>query len=183
MLPRRKQSEKMEFIGGQPKNLSIVRCIRDHGYIGVMFNQEDFMDAVVWSANAVYEYGSFFESYKLEQIVIPIEEFPFEKQDLENAHMIMIVYYNMKENFVLVEKIKQSLYTMARFQKIEDNDIELMKKISERMTEAKRRSEHDFNFHDMQGLPGAEKKINYYSSRVTEQIEKYMEQCIKATGI
>jgi len=183
MLPRRRQSEKMDFIGGQPKNLSIVRCIRDHGYMGVMFNQEDFMDAVIWSANGVYEYGNFFESNKLEQqIVIPLEELPFEKRDLENAHLIMLIYYNMKENFVLVEKIKQSLYTLARFQKIADGDTELMKQISERMTSSAERDEYDFNFNDMRGLPGAEKKINYYSSRVTDQIEKYMGQCVKATG-
>ena len=177
-----KQSEKMEFIGGQPKNLSVVRCIRDHGYMGVMFNKEDFIDAVIWSANVVYEYGGFVDPSKLKQIVIPIEELPFDKQDLENAHMIMLVYYNMKENFIQVEKIKQSLYTVARFQKIADDDTELMKKIGERLAEAKKRDDHDFNFDIMQEIAGAEKKINFYSSRVTSQIEKYMEQCVKAIG-
>ena len=183
MMSRKKISEQMEFIGGQPKNLSIVRCIRDHGYLGVMFNKEDFMDAVVWSANVLHEYGIFFNLNRQAQIVIPIEELPIDKNDLENAHMIMLVYYNMKENFVLVEKIKQSLYTVARFQKIEDDDAALMKQIGERMNERAKRSELDFNFDDMSGLPGAEKKINYYSSRVTKHIEKYMKQCVIAIGL
>ena len=68
---------------------------------------------------------------------------------------------------------------MARFQRIADNDMILMKKIGERMAEAAKRDEHDFNFNEILELTGAEKKYNYYASRVTDQIEIYREQCVK----
>jgi len=180
MLPKPKQSEKMEFVGKQPRNISIVNRIRDHGYVGVMFNNDDFMDAVVWASNVVYEYENFFNSGNSAQIVIPIDELPFLKVDLENAHLILLIYYKMKQNFVLGEKIKQSLYTVARFQKIANEDAELMKKISERAVEAARHFEQDFDFKDIPELASAEKKISQYSSRVTDQIEKYREECVKA---
>ena len=173
-------SEKMEFIGAQPKNMSIIHRIRDHGYMDVMFNHDDFIDAVVWATNVVYEYDDYFNQNKFERVVIPLGELPFIKLDLENAHMLLLMYYNMRENFVLVEKIKQSLYTVARFQKIEDEDAELMKKIGERMAEAAKHHEGDFNFGDVHELVGAEKKYNSYSHMVTLQIEKYMEECAKA---
>ena len=180
MVPNIKQSEKMEFIGAQPKNSSIIYRIRDHGYVGVMFNNDDFLDAVVWAANIVYEYDNFFDSRKSERVLIPLDELPFLKLDVENAHMIMLVYYKMKQNFVLAEKVKQSLYTLARFQKIADEDKEIMKKIGERIADAEKRHEEEFNFYDIPELTGSEKKYNSYASRVTDQIEKYREECAKA---
>ena len=180
MLPNNKQSEKMEFTGRQPKNMSIVYRIRDHGYMDVMFNNDDFIDAVVWATNVVYEYDDHFNSNKFERVVIPLEELPFLKLDIENAHMLLLIYYNMRQNFVLVEKIKQSLYTVARFQKIADEDAPLMKKIGERMAEAAKNHERDFKFDDKPELTGAEKKYNSYAHMVTEQIEKYREECAKA---
>ena len=179
MPPKMKQSEKMEFIGAKPKNMSVIRRVRDHGYMGVMFNNDDFIDAVIWAANIVHAYGNFLEINKIEQIVIPLEELPFDKPDVENAHMLMLIYYDMKQNFMLAEKMKQSLYTLARFQRIEENDMILMKKIGERMAEAAKRDELDFNFNDMSELTGAERKYNYYASRVTDQIEVYREKCMK----
>ena len=179
MQPNAKLSEKMEFKGQQPKNMSIVHRIRDHGYMDVMFNHDDFIDAVIWATNLVYQYSDFFNSFKYERVVIPLQELPLLKLDIENAHMLLLMYYNMRENFVLVEKIKQSLYTVARFQKIDEGDAELMKKIGERMAEAAKRHEHDFNFSDIPELTGSEKRYNSYANRVTQQIEKYREQCAK----
>ena len=179
MLSNAKQGEKMEFIGAQPKNISIIHRIRDHGYIDVMFNHDDLIDAVIWATNIVYGYENFFNSNNLERVVIPVEELPFLKLDVENAHMIMLIYYSMRQNFVLAEKIKQSLYTVARFQRIAKEDVELMKRIGERMAEAAKRHEGDFNFNDMTELTGAEKKYNIYANKVTQQIEKYREECVK----
>jgi len=179
MRPGLKKSE-MEFVGARPKNQSIVSRIRDHGYLGVMFNKEDFMDAVVWAANVVYEYNDFFSSHKSERIVISQDELPFLKLDAENAHFIMLLYYNMKQNFVLVEQIKQSLYTVARYQRIADEDLELIKRIDERQARERKNGADDFNFNTEPELQGAEKKYNYYSGLVTAQIEKYREECAKA---
>jgi hypothetical protein len=174
------KKEAMEFVGARPKNQSIVSRIRDHGYMGVMFKKEDFMDAVVWAANIVYEYNDFFNSRRSERIVIPLDELPFIKSDVENAHFIMLIYYNMKQNFVLVEQLKQTLYTVARYQRIADEDADLMKQVDERMAKAAAGEENDFNFGTEPELRGAEKKYNYYSSLVTAQIEKYREECAKA---
>jgi hypothetical protein len=179
MKPGGKKQE-MEFVGARPKNQSIVSKIRDHGYYGVMFNKEDFMDAVVWAANVVYEYNDFFNSHKSERIVIAQDELPFIKQDVENAHFIMLLYYNMKQNFILVEQIKQSLYTVARYQKISEDDIDLIKRVDERLASVKKNGENDFNFNLEPELHGAEKKYTHYASLVTAAIEKYREECAKA---
>ena len=72
MRPGRKREER-EFVVASPKNKSIASRVRDHGYVGVMFNKNEFMDAVVWAANVVYEYKDFFASHKDGRIVIPID--------------------------------------------------------------------------------------------------------------
>jgi hypothetical protein len=178
MRPGNKKTE-MEFVGAQPKNLSVVSRIRDHGYLGVMFNKEDFMDAVVWAANVVYEYNDFFNSHHSERIVTPQSELPFLKQDVVNAFFIMLLYYNMKQNFILVEQLKQGLYTVARYQKIADEDIDLMKSVDERI--AKEKDDDDgFNFNNETELHGAEKRYSQYASLVTAEIEKFREECAKA---
>jgi hypothetical protein len=180
MRPRKKREER-EFAGVLPKNQSIVSRVRDHGYISVMMNKDDFMDAVVWAANVVYEYKDFFQNNCANKIVIPESELPFLKLDLVNAHLIMLVYYGMKQNYVLIEQFKQSLYTVARFQKISERDAEHMKKIDERMAETHDPLKDDgFNFPTEEHLQGSEKQFDYYSRLVTEEIEKYREECAKA---
>jgi hypothetical protein len=137
------------------------------------------MDAVVWAANVVFEYKDFFNSLKTERIVIPLSELPFIKQDVINGHFIMILYYNMKKNFILVEQFKQSLYSVARFQKISGEDWDLIKKINERISERKEDDIHGFNFNAEPELQGAEKRYNYYSAMVTAEIEKFRDECMK----
>jgi hypothetical protein len=171
---------EMEFIGARPKNQSIVSRVRDHGYLSVMFNKEDFMDAVVWAANVVYEYNDFFGLNKSKRIVIPQSELPFLKQDVVNAFFIMLLYYNMKQNFVLVEQLKQGLYTVARYQKIADEDVELMKLVDERIAKAGEGDDDGFNFNEGAELRGAEKRYSRYSGLVTAEIEKFREECAKA---
>jgi hypothetical protein len=179
MRPRAKaKKEEMEFVGQRPKNQSIVSRIRSLGYTSVMFNKEDFLDSVVWAANVVFEYRDFFNSRRSELIVTSLDELPFLKLDVVNAHFLLINYYNMKENFVLVEQFKQSLYSVARFQKIAPDDAELMKKVDERLSK-KNKDENDFNFNDEPELRGVEKKYNQYAALVTAEIEKFREECVK----
>ncbi|MDR1966880.1 MAG: hypothetical protein LBQ36_09230 [Synergistaceae bacterium] len=173
--------EAREFVGARPKNQSIVSRVRDHGFMAVMMNKEDFMDAVVWAANVVYEYKDFFGAKCSNRIVISLSELPFLKLDVVNAHFIMLFYYNMKQNFVLIEQLKQSLYTAARFQKIAEKDVELMKQVDERMTRFRDPlSEDGFNFPTDRELQGAEKQYDFYSHLVTEEIEKFREECAKS---
>ncbi|MDR3279248.1 MAG: hypothetical protein LBT23_01940 [Synergistaceae bacterium] len=173
--------EELEFVGARPKNQSIVSRIRDHGYIGVMLNKEDFLDAVVWAANVVYEYKDFFNSrHRSSRILLSVDELPFLKQDVVSAHFIMIFYYNMKQNYVLIEQFKQSLYTVARFQKIAPEDSELMKKVDERLAKLSAQEENEFNFNTEPELKGAEKQYNYYSALVTKEIERHRDECLKA---
>jgi len=180
MRPIGKREER-EFVGSRPKNQSIVSRVRDHGYTGVMLNKEDFLDAVVWAANVVYEYKDFFNSHhRSSRIVLSIDDLPQLKLDVINAHFIMIFYYNMKQNFVLVEQFKQSLYTVARFQKIAPEDTDMMKKVDERLSKLSAQAENDFNFNSEPDLQGAEKQYNYYSSLVTQEIEHYRDECAKA---
>ena len=181
MRPRAKKAKKeeMEFVGQRPKKQSIVSRIRALGYTSVMFNKEDYLDAVVWAANVVFEYRDFFNSRMSKLIVTSLDELPFLKLDVVNAHFLLIHYYNMKENFVLVEQFKQSLYSVARFQKIAPEDVELMKKVDERLSQ-KTKDENDFNFNAEPELRGAEKKYNQYSAMVTAEIENFREECVKA---
>jgi hypothetical protein len=180
MRPRaRAKKEEMEFVGQRPKNQSIVSRIRSFGYTSVMFNKEDFLDSVVWAANVVFEYKDFFNSRRSEAIVTSLDDLPFLKPDVINAHFLLLHYYNMKENFVLVEQFKQSLYSVARFQKIAPEDAELMKKVDERLSRTTR-DENDFNFDAEPELRGAEKKYKHYSAMVTEEIEKFRDECMKA---
>jgi hypothetical protein len=174
------KKEVMEFIGARPKNQSIVSRVRDHGYMSVMFNNDDFIDAVVWATNVVYEYNGFFSAGQSDRVVIPMEELPFLKLDVENSHFLLLIYYNMRKNYVLVEQMKQSLYTLARFQKIDPADIEMMKRVDKRMAEAAKTGEYGFNFNSEPELEGGEKKYHCYSRLVTDQIEKYREECAKA---
>jgi hypothetical protein len=144
-----------------------------------MFNNDDFLDAVVWAANIVFEYGDFFNSRKPELIVTSIDELPFLKQDVIDAHFLLIHYYNMKGNFVLVEQFKQSLYSVARFQKIAPEDAELIRRAGERLSQ-KNNDENGFNFNAEPKLRGTEKKYNQYFALVTAEIEKFRGECAKA---
>jgi hypothetical protein len=177
-MKRAAKREEREFAGASPKNKSIASRIRDHGYMGVMFNKDEFMDAVVWAANIVYEYKDFFSSHRDGRIVLPFDELPFLKYDVIQAHFIMLKYYGMKQNYVLLEQLKQSLYTVARFQKIAEGDIESIKQVNERLAKTLRNEEEDFSFDTDPQINFAEKEYNYYSGLVTEEIEKYREECI-----
>ena len=173
MKPRR---DEREFAGVRPRNQSIVDRVRKEGHVGVMFNKDDFMDAVVWAANIVYDYKDFFASHR-ERIVIPKNDLPFWKPDLINAHILMIVYYQMKQNYVLVEELKQSLKTVAKFQDIDPDDIELMRKWDDYMSIIREQMEKDdFGDYDIGDLQGTEKKYEHYSQIVAKEVEELKEK-------
>lgn len=176
-MPRLKR-EIREFCGEMPKNRSIVSRIRDNGYYGVLMNKDDFMDAVVWSANIVYEYKDFFSGHR-HRIVIPLIELPFWKEDLVNAHFIMLIYYNMKNNFILMEELKLSLYTVARFQNIAEEDIRVIERWDKySMRPDKNQEVQEINA-EPAGLGSANRTLDRYSRLVTQEIEKYRSEFTK----
>ncbi|MDR1916595.1 MAG: hypothetical protein LBQ58_08485 [Synergistaceae bacterium] len=178
-MQQRLKREVREFYGEMPKNKSIVSRIRDNGYYGVMLNKDDFMDAVVWSANIVYEYKDYFASHK-HRIVIPLTELPFLKEDLVNAHFIMIVYYGMKYNFILVEELKLSLYTVARFQKIAEEDIASIERWDKHALQCNElNTSNDPTNLESGVFRGGEKTCEKYSHLVTQEIEKYRGELLK----
>jgi hypothetical protein len=175
---RPKRSER-EFSGVEPKNKAIIDKVRRDGYIGVMFNKEDFMDAVVWSANVVYDYKDYYVSHR-ERIVVPVDDLPFWKPDIVNAHILMIHYYKMRENLVLVEELVQSLRTVAKFQPVKPEDMELMKRWDEYTTLVQRKMDHgDFSDLDIGDLKGTETTYERYRAMVDAEISNLMAQVAK----
>jgi hypothetical protein len=178
-LGTKAEREEIEFVGEKPKNKSIVTQIRNHGYMGVMFNNDDFLDAVVWATNVVFEYRNFFKSRGPKLVVTSLDDLPFIKLDVINAHFLLIHYYNMKGYFVPVEQFKQSLYSVARFQKIAAEDAEMIKRLGKRLS-PNTKNENYFNFSAKHELCGTEKKYNQYAAMVTAEIEKFREECVKS---
>jgi hypothetical protein len=173
------RNENREFVGAMPKNKFIVDKIRKEGCMGVMFNKSDFLDAVMWSANTIYSYKDFYSAHK-DRMVIPIDDLPFWKQDLVNAHMIMINYYNVRENREQLEIMKRSLMTVAKFQKVLNEDIETMKNWDEYLLA----SNHEldvtvFGRYDMGKLRGKGDRYEHYSKLVSKEIEAFNEELRK----
>lgn len=179
MKPKSRRPER-EFAGVQPKNREIVDLIRREGYIGVMFNKDNFMDAAVWAANMVYEYRDFYAPLE-DRIVIPISMLQVWKSDLVNAHLLMVIYYNIKQNFVNVEEFKESLYTLAKFQEIAPDEVNTMDKWADYMTEAKEKMDlGDFSASDIGSLQGTEWIYECYKKKVADEVEKYKAELLKA---
>ena len=79
MIKSRK--EDREFVGVLPRNQAIVDKIRKDGYYAVLFNNIDFMDAVVWAANLTYDFKDFLSNYG-SKAIIPQSELLVRKDDL-----------------------------------------------------------------------------------------------------
>ncbi len=171
--------EEREFAGALPKNRAIVERIRKDGYYGMLFNKADFMDAVVWAANVVYDYKDFYRPHR-DRIVVPEAEMPFRKDDLINAHFLMIVYYKMRENLVLMEELKQSLFSVAKFQRVPDEDVETMKRWDNYILLARQKQDSgDLSGKGIGSLQGTEVKYERYSGVVTKEVTKYQEDLAK----
>jgi hypothetical protein len=171
--------EKTEFVGAQPKNKRIADKIRSEGILAIMFNKDDFMDAVVWAANVVYDFRDFFKAHR-DRSIIPFKTLPFFKEDLINAHFMMIIYYKMKENLVQLEEQKLSLFSVAKFQKIDASDEEIVMKWDENMVLAQQKSDSgDLSAYDMSALHGTEDVYKKYTKLVSEEMKKYQEDVKK----
>ena len=116
------RKEDREFIGVLPKNQAIIDKIRRDGYYAVLFNNADFMDAVVWAVNLTYDFKDFLSGYENKTVVSQLELL-VRKDDLYNAHIIMIIYYRMKKNIILMEECKLNLMNLARFQLIPEEHL------------------------------------------------------------
>jgi hypothetical protein len=179
MRPKREEREEREFAGIMPKNKRIVDKIRSEGYIGLMFNKSDFMDGVVWAANVVYDYKDFLRPHK-DRSVIPNSELPFFKEDLINAHYLMIIYYKMKDNLVQLEEQKFSLLTLAKFQNVAAEDKDIIKKWDQNMMLAQQKTDSgDLSGYDMSVLHGTEDKYKRYTKLVADEMKKYQEEIKK----
>ncbi|MDR3254569.1 MAG: hypothetical protein LBT31_03245 [Synergistaceae bacterium] len=171
--------EEREFVGAQPKNKRIADRIRTEGVYGVMFNKDDFMDGVVWAANVVYDFRDFFKTHR-DRNIVPIKSLPFFKEDLINAHFLMIIYYKMKDNLVQLEEQKLSLFTVAKFQKIEADDEDIVKRWDENMMLAQQRIDSgDLSGYDMSQLHGTEETYKKYTKLVSLEMKKYQEEIKK----
>ena len=168
-----------EFRGIRIENTSIVHKVRKEGYLGVMFNKSDFMDAVVWAANLVYEYRDYFKSH-MREVVVSEEDLPFLKEDLENAHCILISYYKMKKNLVLAEEFKMSLLTVARFQKVKTEDVGIMAEWNEFLQMVQEKEESgDFAGYDIGNLKGSEQTYERYARMVADEVDRYRDVIAK----
>ena len=182
MRPKSKQ-EEMEFVGVMPRNKTIVDQIRRQGYIGVMFNKDDFMDAVIWASNLVNDYERFTASVK-DRVVIPIEELPYEKPDLVNAFILLIIYYHRKGNLVVAEELKKHFWTVAKFQDIPHENVSVMAGWDEYMSEAKRRMDRDdFSTPEIGKLEGTEKIFEHYKALIAKEKESFQEELRKEKGL
>ena len=182
MQPKNKQ-EEMEFVGVLPRNRTIVDQIRRMGYLSVMFNKDDFMDAVIWASNLVNDYERFASSQK-DRVVIPIEELPYEKPDLVSAFILLIIYYHRKGNLIVAEELKKSFWTVAKFQNIPIEDVPVMAGWDEFMSEAKRRMDRDdFSTPEIGKLEGTEKKFEHYKALIAKEKEAFQEELRKEKGL
>jgi hypothetical protein len=144
-----------------------------------MFNKDDFMDGVVWAANIVYDYRDFFRNQR-DRSVIPRKELPFLKEDLLNAHFLMIIYYKMRDNLVQLEEQKLSLYTIAKFQEVSPDDMDMIKKWDENMKLAQQKTDSgDLSGYDTSALQGTEDKYKNYTRLVSDEIRKYQDEIKK----
>jgi hypothetical protein len=154
MYRGKRENLELEFIGASPRNSAIASSVRANGYMAMMMNSRDMMDAVVWASNLVHSYTGFFSSGILKtKVVLPLGELPFSKDDVVNAHFVLLSYYGMKKNFALIEPLKQSLYTVARFQEMGKDNARAVEK--------------------------DEKKYARYSALVTAEIEHFREECAR----
>jgi hypothetical protein len=169
-----------EFAGAQPKNKFIVDKIRKDGYLGVMFNKNDFLDAVMWASNIIYSYRDFYAQHK-DRMVIPISDLPFWKQDLVNAHMIMINYYNVRSNTEQLDFMKSNLKTLAKFQEVAPEDVETMKHWDEYLLASNQELDVvSLGHFDKGNLRGKGEKYERYSKLVSKEIENYEKELAKA---
>lgn len=168
--PRR---EDREFIGVLPKNQAIIDKIRRDGYYAVLFNNTDFMDAVVWAANLTYDFKDFLSGYENKTIISQLDLL-VRKDDLYNAHIIMIIYYRMKKNIILMEECKLNLMNLARFQLIAEEHLSIVNDwVVAIMENESAREAGAYQFIENQALKGTEPIYKKYEKMVDEEMKRY----------
>jgi len=173
------EKENKTFAGETPRNRTIIERIRKEGYYALLFRQEDFMEGVAWAANVVNDFKKYVRLYR-DRIVIPFTEISFRKGDLINAHFIMIFYYKMKKNLVQVEELKEGLFTVAKLQNVQPEDVEIMKRWDNHILLAKTKQDSgDLSAVDIGALRGTEVKYERYSGIVAKEVSKFQEDLAK----
>lgn len=171
MIKSRK--EDREFVGILPKNQAIIDKIRKDGYYAVLFNNVDFMDAVVWAANLTYDFKDFLSNYGSKSI-IPQSELLVRKDDLYNAHIIMSIYYRMKKNIILMEECKLNLINLARFQLIAEEHLSIVNDWVEAIMQSESAREAGaYQISGISALKATEPIYKKYEKMVNDEVKKY----------
>lgn len=181
--PKSKMAGPREFVGAQPRNRNILDVIRKDGYLGVMFNNDDLLDAVIWSSNYIDAYERHCNALG-ERVVIPMSELgDFRKKDLIDAYLILIIYYHRRSDFMQVEALKTGFMTVAKFQELPEEDVKIMKHWDAYMEEVKKRMEQDdFSAPEMD-MAGTGNKYEHYKTVVQQEQERFKEELRKEKGL
>ena len=167
------RKEDREFIGVLPKNQAIIDKIRRDGYYAVLFNNADFMDAVVWAANLTYDFKDFLSGYENKTVISQLELL-VRKDDLYNAHIIMIIYYRMKKNIILMEECKLNLMNLARFQLIPEEHLLIVQDwVAAIMQSESAREAGAYQTSIISSLKATESIYKNYEKIVDEEMKRY----------
>jgi hypothetical protein len=158
--------------------------VKKVGYIGVMFNSEDFFDAVVWATNLADKYEKHYAELG-DRVAIPIEELgDFRKSELIDAYYLLIIYYHRKSNFRILESLKSHLMTVAKFQNIHREHVLVMRNWDNYMADVKRKMEQDdYSAPDIGDLGGTEGVFEYYKSLVERDQQTFKDELRKESGL
>ncbi|MDL2263044.1 hypothetical protein LJC31_00165 [Synergistaceae bacterium OttesenSCG-928-I11] len=181
--PRNKE-EPLEFVGVQPRNRHIDEMVRKVGYIGVMFNNDDFFDAVIWASNLVDEYEKHFDTLG-DRVAIPFDELgDFKKAELIDAYLLLIVYYYRKGNFRVLESLKSRFMTVAKFQNLPKEHVSVMRNWDDYMADVKKKMEQDdYSAPDIGDLGGTEDLFEYYKGVVEKEQQAFKDEMRKEKGL
>ena len=178
------KEEQLEFVGVQPRNKHIDDMVRKVGYIGVMFNNDDFFDAVIWATNLVDEYEKLYATFG-DRVVIPLDELgSLKKSELVDAYLLLIVYYHRKGNFRILESLKSRFMTVAKFQNVPKEHVPVMRSWDDYMADVKRKMEQDdYSAPDIGDLGGTEELFEYYKGVVEKEQQAFKEEMRKESGL
>jgi hypothetical protein len=181
---QKNRDELLEFVGAQQKNKHIDETVRKVGYLGVMFNNDEFFDAVVWASNLVDSYEKYYTEFG-NRVAIPIEELVgFKKTDLIDAYLLLIVYYYRKGDFRVLESLKTGLLTVARFQNISSEHVQVMRNWDDYMANVKRKMEQDdYSAPDIGDLGGTKGVFDYYKGMVEKEQQTFKNEMRKESGL
>lgn len=176
--------DKLDFVGVPQKNRHIVETIRNVGYIGVMLNEEDFFNAVVWATNTVDRFETHFKTLG-DRVAIPIRELDiFEKPLLVSAYFVLIIYYFRRGNRDIVASLKQRINYVSMFQYMPPEHIQIMRNWDDYMADVKRRLHvGDFSAPDMTSVTGTRDIYDFYMKAISKERAGYIREMRKENGL